>query len=53
MTRSDVANYLGLSLEAVVRASRKLERQGIVDFRDRHHAVILDRQRFDELAAPA
>lgn len=51
MTRSDVANYLGLSLEAVVRATRKLERQGIIDFRDRHHAIILDRQRFEALAA--
>ena len=53
MTRSDVANYLGLSLEAVVRASKKLERQGIVDFRDRRHAIILDRQKFEALAASA
>jgi CRP-like cAMP-binding protein len=48
MTRSDLANYLGLSLEAVVRASRRLERQGIVQF-GRHHARILDRRRFDAL----
>ena len=32
MSRSDIANYLGLSLEAVSRASRRLERQGIVEF---------------------
>jgi CRP-like cAMP-binding protein len=51
MTRSDMANYLSLSLEAVVRASRRLERQGIVDFIDRHHARIRDRQRFDALVA--
>ena len=49
MTRSDMADYLGLSLEAVVRASRRLERQGIIEFPDRHHARILDRQRFDGL----
>jgi CRP/FNR family transcriptional regulator len=49
MTRSDIADYLGLSLEAVVRASRRLERQGILAFPDRHHAKVLDRQRFDAL----
>ena len=51
MTRSDIANYLGLSLEAVVRASARLERQGIVDFVGRHHARIIDRQRFEALAS--
>jgi len=50
MTRSDLANYLGLSLEAVVRASRRLERQGIVQF-SRHQAQILDRRRFDALVS--
>jgi CRP/FNR family transcriptional regulator len=53
MTRSDIANYLGLSLEAVVRASRQLERQGIVDFVGRHHARIVDRHRFEALASNA
>jgi CRP/FNR family transcriptional regulator len=53
MTRSDMADYLGLSLEAVVRASRRLEQQGIVAFPDHHHARILDRRRFDALAAAA
>ena len=51
MTRSDIANYLGLSLEAVVRASRRLELQGIVEFVGRHQARILDRRRFDALVA--
>jgi CRP-like cAMP-binding protein len=51
MTRSDIANYLGLSLEAVVRATRKLELQGIVEFVGRHHARIIDRYRFEELAS--
>ena len=50
MTRSDIANYLGLSLEAVVRATRRLERQGIVEF-GRHQARIIDRQRFEVLAS--
>jgi CRP-like cAMP-binding protein len=53
MTRSDIADYLGLSLESVVRASRRLERQGIVTFPDRHHARVLDRRRFEALASAA
>jgi CRP-like cAMP-binding protein len=51
MTRSDIANYLGLSLEAVVRACRRLELQGIVEFIGRHQARIIDRKRFDALAS--
>lgn len=53
MTRSDIADYLGLSLESVVRASRRLERQGIVTFPDRHHAQVLDRRRLEALASVA
>lgn len=53
MTRSDMADYVGLSLEAVVRAIRRLERQGILQFVDRHHVRILDRHRFEALAVPA
>lgn len=53
MSRSDIANYLGLSLEAVSRASRRLERQGIVEFIGRHEVRIVDRQRFEALAAAA
>lgn len=51
MTKSDMANYLGLSLEAVVRASRGLQRQGIVQFLGRHHARIIDQGRFEALAS--
>jgi CRP-like cAMP-binding protein len=51
MTRSDVANYLGLSLEAVSRACRTLERNGILAFPSRHDVCILDRPRFEKLAA--
>jgi CRP-like cAMP-binding protein len=52
MSRSDIANYLGLSVEAVSRASGRLERQGIVEFLGREVRVI-DRQRFEALAAAA
>lgn len=53
MSRSDIANYLGLSPEAVSRASRRLERQGIVEFHGRGHVRVIDRQRFAALAAAA
>jgi CRP/FNR family transcriptional regulator len=51
MSRSDMANYLGMSLEAVSRAAGALERSGIVAFSGRHTARILDRARFDALVA--
>jgi CRP-like cAMP-binding protein len=51
MSKSDIANYLNLSLEAVVRACRQLERLGIVEFVGRHHARIVDLRRFETLAA--
>jgi CRP/FNR family transcriptional regulator, anaerobic regulatory protein len=51
MTRSDIADYLGLSLETVIRACRRLERQGIVAFIGRRQVRILDHRRFEALAA--
>jgi len=51
MTRQDIAGYLGLSGEAVSRAVARLSRDGIVAFRGRHVAEILDRPRFEQLAA--
>ena len=53
MSRSDIANYLGLSPEAVSRASRRLERQGIVEFVGRGEVRVIDRQRFAAIAAAA
>jgi CRP/FNR family transcriptional regulator, anaerobic regulatory protein len=49
MSRSDAANYLGLTLEAVCRANRTLERMGIVAFIGRNAARILDPSRFHKL----
>ena len=49
MSRSDIASYLGLSLESVSRATSKLEKRGIVTFPNRHLARILDRPQFDRL----
>ncbi len=49
MSRSDIASYLGLSLESVSRASRALERRGIVCFPARHLVRIVDPVKFEQL----
>jgi CRP-like cAMP-binding protein len=51
MLRSDAANYVGLTLEAVSRALHALEKQGVVEFVDRHHFHVLDRTRLQALSA--
>jgi CRP-like cAMP-binding protein len=49
MSRSDIASYLGLSLESVSRASRALERRGVVCFPGRHVVRILDPAQFERI----
>jgi CRP/FNR family transcriptional regulator, anaerobic regulatory protein len=51
MMRSDAAQFIGLTLEAMSRTSNALERARVVEFVDRHHFRILDRERFEELLA--
>ena len=51
MTRSDIADYMGLSLESVSRAAAQLERKGVASFAGRHEASILDRGRLAKLAS--
>src|SRR5262249_8483804 len=51
MTRSDMAAFLGLTLEAVSRAARVLERRGLVKFDGLHSVRILDPARLATLAA--
>ena len=49
MTRSDIASYLGLSLESVSRATRSLEQRGVVCFPHRHMVRIIDQAQFDRI----
>ena len=49
MSRADVANYLGLSQEAVSRALTSLERSGVIAFEGRHELRVLDRARFERI----
>jgi len=53
MNRADVADYLGLSAEAMSRACRKLERNGIISFTNRHSARVVDARELNRLASGA
>jgi CRP-like cAMP-binding protein len=50
MTRADIADYLGISAEAVSRCTSRLVRRGIVAFPDRHRVRILNAAELDRLA---
>jgi CRP/FNR family transcriptional regulator len=50
MDRSDIADYVGMSLAAVSRGFRDLEVRGVITHRDRRHVKIRDRQVFAKLA---
>jgi CRP-like cAMP-binding protein len=49
MSRSDIANYLGLPQEAVGRAFRELKRRRVIALPDRHTVRVADRAKFDRL----
>jgi CRP/FNR family transcriptional regulator len=51
MTRSDVAAYLSLSLEAVSRSLRHLQRRGVIRFTDRHRIEIIDHPRLEAIVS--
>ena len=51
MTRTDIADYLGISAEAVSRCTARLVRQGIVAFPDRHRVCILNPGELERLAS--
>jgi CRP/FNR family transcriptional regulator, anaerobic regulatory protein len=50
MDRSDIADYVGMSLAAVSRGFRDLAARGIIKIRDRRHIKIIDRKTFEKLA---
>ena len=51
MSRTDIANYLGLSLESVSRAATELRRRGLVTFATPHLVRIVDASALADLAA--
>jgi len=50
MSRSDIGDYLGLTIETVSRTFSQLRRQGVIRLADVSHAEILDRGRLEGLA---
>ena len=51
MSRTDIADYLGLSLESVSRAAKELRRRDLVRFETPHLVRILNPTRLAEVAA--
>jgi CRP/FNR family transcriptional regulator len=51
VTRGDMADYLGLTLETVSRALSKLRRDGVLDFPAVDRVRFLDRERLSDIAA--
>src|SRR5262245_48819874 len=50
MTRTDIADYLGLTIESVSRATRELTDAGIIKFHGTRAVRILNREKFEALA---
>ena len=51
MTRADIADFLGLTLETVSRAFSRLKRDGVIDIEHAHTIRLLDRGRLIEMSA--
>ena len=50
MTRSDIADYLGLTIETVSRTFTKLKAKGLIALPTANHVGIRDREQFEEFA---
>jgi len=50
MTRTDIADYLGLTVETVSRSFTRLRQEGSIATDDPHHVRLLNRTRLDALA---
>jgi CRP/FNR family transcriptional regulator len=50
MDRSEIGDYVGMTLAAVSRGFRSLVTRGIIKFRDRRHVRIIDRSAFEKIA---
>ncbi len=50
MGRTEIAEFVGMSLAAVSRSFKKLTTSGVIELRNRHHVKVKNRAVFDELA---
>jgi CRP-like cAMP-binding protein len=53
MSRSDIGDYLGMSLEAVSRSFRALVSRGILSLRNKRYVRVVNRAQLDALADPS
>lgn len=51
MSRQDIADYLGLTIETVSRALAKLSGMGVIEIASAHRIRILDRTQLEEMAS--
>lgn len=51
MSRYDIADYLGLTVETVSREIQAAKASGVIEMPDRHHFRVVDRQRLEAAAA--
>jgi predicted transcriptional regulator len=49
MDRSEISEYIGLTLAAVSRAFRNLTAHGVIKVRDRRYVRIVDRAAFEKI----
>ena len=50
MTRGDIADYLGMTIETVSRSLTKLAKSGVIAIPNIHEVVIVDRSWLESLA---
>lgn len=50
MTRQDIADHLGLTIETVSRAFSKLKKEGLIDIHSAHTIEVLDLEQLENLA---
>lgn len=53
MTRTDIGDYLGLTMETVSRAFSQLKSEGVIEQKNTHEIAIADRDALEELADAA
>jgi CRP/FNR family transcriptional regulator, anaerobic regulatory protein len=53
MSRIDIADYLGLTVETVSRVLGQLRSRKLVDLKSVNHIVFLDRTRLEQISAGA
>lgn len=51
MSRTDIADHLGLTIETVSRSFTQLERQGVIDLPSARHVVLSNRAALERLSA--